>query len=218
MISLSTVHTENFFSEADLESIRQATGEAEGRTSGEIVPVVVGACDSYDEAAWKAAAFGALAAALVAGVAHSIGGYWMGLGWLWITAPTGAGAAIGFLLARIWPGLRRAAVTPETLDLRVQRRARQAFLDEEVFATTERTGILIFLALFERRVIVLGDEAINQAVDQHEWQDIVDHLTKGIHSGRPGPHWPKQSASADFCSKNTASKFVRMTLTNWTTA
>ncbi len=176
-----------FFSEANLEAIRRATGEAEGRTSGEIVPVVVGACDDYDEAAWKAAAFGALLAALATGIVHSAGGFWLGMPWLWITTPAAVGAAIGFLLARLWPNLRRIMVSPQTLDLRVGRRARQAFLDEEVFATTERTGILIFLALFERRVVVLGDEAINRAVDQHEWQDIVDHLTRGINSGRPGP-------------------------------
>jgi len=176
-----------FFSEADLEAIRQATGEAEGRTSGEIVPVVVGACDDYDEAAWKAAAFGALMAALAAGIVHNVGGFWLGLPWLWITTPTAAGAAIGFLLARLWPGLRRAMASTQTLDLRVGRRARQAFLEEEIFATRERTGILIFLALFERRVVVIGDEAINQAVEHHEWQDIVDHLVEGIRSGRPGP-------------------------------
>lgn len=177
----------DFFSAADLEAVRRETGKAEARTSGEIVPVVVGACDNYEEVAWKAAAFGALAAALVAGIIHAMGGFWLGMGWLWITGPTAVGAAVGYLLTRLWPQFRRAMVSPETLDLRVGRRARQAFLDEEVFATTERTGILIFLALFERRVIVLGDEAINQAVDQHEWQNIVDHLTKGIHSGRPGP-------------------------------
>lgn len=177
----------HFFSEADLEAIRRATAEAEERTSGEIVPVVVGTCDDYDEAAWKAAAFGALAAALAAGIVHSVGGFWMGLGALWITAPTAAGAAVGFILARLWPSLRRAMVSPQTLDLRVGRRARQAFLDEEVFATRERTGILIFLALFEKRVVVIGDEAINRAVEPHEWQNIVDHLVKGIHSGQPGP-------------------------------
>ncbi|MCK5378038.1 MAG: hypothetical protein KAJ78_01490 [Acidobacteria bacterium] len=178
---------DKFFSEADLEAIRRATGEAEERTSGEIVPVVVGACDDYDEAAWKAAAFGALATALAAGIIYTIGGYWLGMPWLWITAPTAAGAAIGFLLARLWPGLRRAMVSLETLDLRVGRRARQAFLEEEVFATRERTGILIFLALFEKRVIVIGDEAINRAVEKHEWQDIVDRLIKGIRTGQPGP-------------------------------
>jgi putative membrane protein len=176
-----------FFSHADLEAIRRATGEAEQRTSGEIVPVVVGACDDYEEASWKAAAFGALAVSCLVAIVHGVGGFWLDPPWLWILGPPAIGAATGYLLGRILPAFRRAMISPDTLDLRVQRRARQAFLEEEVFATRERTGILIFLALFERRVVVLGDEAINRAVEQSEWQDIVDHLIKGIRSGRPGP-------------------------------
>ncbi len=176
-----------FFTAADLEAIRQATGKAEKRTSGEIVPVVVGASDDYDEAAWKAAAFGALAVSIFVALIHSAGGFWLDPAWLWILGPSAIGAAAGYLLARALPSFRRAMVSPDTLNLRVNRRAAQAFLEEEVFATRERTGILIFLALFERRVVVLGDEAINRAVDQSEWQDIVDHLVTGIRSGQPGP-------------------------------
>ncbi|MEN8165315.1 MAG: hypothetical protein ABFS37_14385 [Acidobacteriota bacterium] len=178
---------DTFFTSEDLNAIKSATGEAEGRTSGEIVPVVVGACDDYDEAAWKAGAFGALSAAFLAGIIHAIGGFWMGLGWLWITGPTAAGAAIGVLLVWLSPALRRKLITPETLQLRVYRRARQAFLDEEVFATRDRTGILLFLALFEHQVVVIGDEAINRAVEQQAWQDIVDRLIKGIRTRQPGP-------------------------------
>lgn len=177
----------SFFSSSDLEAIREATAEAERRTSGEIVPVVVGTCDDYDDAAWKAAAFGALTGSLLTAGIYTAGGFWLSPPWLWILAPSAVGAAVAYLLARLLPGFRRAMVDRDTLDLRVERRAKQAFLDEEVFATRERTGILIFLALFERRVVVLGDEAINRAVDQAEWQEIVDHLVEGIRSGAPGP-------------------------------
>lgn len=177
----------NFFSASDLEAIRHATGQAEGRTSGEIVPVVVGACDEYDEVAWKAAAFGALSTALVVAIVHHFYGFWLGLTWVWISAPAAVGAAAGYLLARVWPTFRRNLITSDVLNLRVQRRARQAFLDEEVFATSERTGILIFLALFERRVVVLGDEAINRAVEPQAWQGVVDRLIVGIRTGQPGP-------------------------------
>ena len=181
------MNPKKLFSENDLEAIRQATGKAEMRTSGEIVPVVVGACDNYSEALWKSATFGALLAALAAGIVHYLGGFWLGYGSLWITLPATTGAVIGFILALIWPGFQRLLVAPETMDLRVQRRAHQAFLDEEVFATVERTGILIFLALFEKRVVVIGDEAINRAVEQDEWQEIVDHLIDGIRQSKPGP-------------------------------
>lgn len=174
------------FSPADLEAIREATAAAEGRTSGEIVPVVVDVCDDYDDVAWKAAALGALAAALAAAAIHHLSGWWPGAFWLWLAGPPAAGAAVGYLLIQWCPGLRRALIPAETLELRVQRRARQAFLEEEVFKTVERTGILIFLALFERKVVVLGDEGINRAVRPEAWRHIVDELVAGITSGRTG--------------------------------
>ena len=73
-----------------------------------------------------------------------------------------------------------------TLDRRTRRRAAVAFLEEDVFKTRDRTGVLIFLSLFERRVVVMGDEGINRAVETADWQAIVDRLVGGIHEGRPG--------------------------------
>ncbi len=63
-------------------------------------------------------------------------------------------------------------------------RAESAFLTEEVFATRERTGILIFLALFEHRAVILGDAGIHRKVEEGTWQHLVDDLVAGIRHGR----------------------------------
>jgi putative membrane protein len=76
-------------------------------------------------------------------------------------------------------------IPAELAEVRVRRRAALAFLDEEVFRTRERTGILLFLSLFERRVVVLGDQGINRRVDPAEWQDLSDRLARGAQCGRP---------------------------------
>ena len=55
---------------------------------------------------------------------------------------------------------------------------------EEVFKTRDRTGILIFLALFEHRAVILADEGIHRAVPREEWQALVDELVAGIRAGR----------------------------------
>ena len=60
-----------------------------------------------------------------------------------------------------------------------------AFLEEEVFSTRDRSGILIFLALFEHRVVVLGDSGINEVVPEDAWQHVVDDLVAGIRARRP---------------------------------
>jgi len=178
------MHVANFFKDSDLEAVKHAVREAEARTSGEIVPYVVGRSDDYAEAPWRGATFGALVGALAAAVIHDLGGFWGGWFAAWVVAPALLGCAIGFALALLVPAVRRALVDSHTLDRNVRRRAEVAFLHEEVFKTRDRTGILILVSLFERRVVVLGDAGINSAVAQREWDSIVAGIVAGIRAGR----------------------------------
>ena len=75
-------------------------------------------------------------------------------------------------------------VSGEILEIRVRRRAAVAFLDEELFRTRDRTGILLFLSLFEHRVVVLADEGINAQVEADEWSELTSKLAAGIRQGR----------------------------------
>ena len=171
------------FTAADLESIRLATAASEQRTSGEIVPYIVERIDTHDEARWRAAALGALAAALIAGAVHTLSGFWGGAGVLWITLPTLAGASTGYAIGGLGAIARRLVPT-DTLDRLARLRAEAAFLEEEVFKTRDRTGILIFLALAEHRAVILADEGINQAVAAGLWDRVVTDLVAGIRAGR----------------------------------
>ncbi len=174
----------DLFSDADLEAIRRATAEAEERTSGEIVTYVVGRVDDHDEARWKGAALGALGLALAAGLAHWLGGLWGGAGVLWIALPSLAGAAAGYLFAALVPGLERRLISDQDLERRVRVRAAAAFLEEEVFDTRERTGVLILIALFEHRAVILADSGIHGNVEPDVWSGLVDELIAGIRAGR----------------------------------
>ena len=177
---------DRFFSPADLEAIRTAVQEAEGRTSGEIVPYVVERSDEYPTAAWKGAALGALLGPMAALALHRWTDLW---GWplgLWIALPAPLGGAIGYLLALLHP-VRRWMTGEPTLDARARRRATAAFLEAEVFRTQERTGILLFVSLFERRVVLLADSGIHQKVEGTAWEEITRRLARGIREGRPGP-------------------------------
>ena len=82
------------------------------------------------------------------------------------------------------PPLQRLFAKQKMLH-RVWQRAYQAFVDEEVFETKARTGILIFISLLERQVVVLGDSGINQKVTLKTWDDIVQKIINGIKSGQP---------------------------------
>lgn len=178
------IHT--LFSDADLEAVKAAVRAAEGQTSGEIVPYVVEASDEYPTAVWKGAALGALLGPLVAVAIYEWLGLWGVYVPLWIAFPAMIGGGAGYLLTAWLPPVRRWMAGDEVLEARAQRRAAVAFLEAEVFRTRDRTGILLFLSLFEHRVVVLGDTGINQKVKQEEWDGIAAKLAAGIRAGRPG--------------------------------
>lgn len=170
----------------DEDRIRDAIRQAEGRTAGEIVPVVVPRSDRYEVATWRAVALGVLVS--LAGVLLVVQFYtgW-GLGWLftpWGVTLVALGGGMGSgLLAAFVPSLRRLAIGEDLLDETVHRRALQAFLEEEVFDTRHRTGILLFVSLFEHRVEVLGDTGINRQVDSEDWAEVVERVRRGIRNG-----------------------------------
>jgi putative membrane protein len=93
--------------------------------------------------------------------------------------------ALGFGLAQ-HPGVRRLLLGPDAIELRVAARARRCFAEQGLTRTRGRTGILIFVSLLERRVVVLGDEGIDRVLDPDEsWQAVVDLAVEGIRAGSP---------------------------------
>jgi putative membrane protein len=161
---------DDLLSDADRAAIRRATEAAEGRTAGEIVSYIVERIDDHAEARWLAATLGTLSLALIAGAVHAIGGHWGGWGVLWITLPALVGAGLGYLIGSI-DRVARPLIPSDTLE-------------EELYRTRDRTGILIFVAVFEHRAVILADEGIHRAVPAGEWDRLVKELTSGIRAGR----------------------------------
>lgn len=170
------------FTDAERERIRDAVAQAELRTAGEIVPYVVRRSGDYDVATWRGASF----LALVAGITMlSIAWLYQGWGWSWLYSAwavglaMAAGGVIGALLSLVEP-LRRWLAGAVHLDTQVHRRSAVAFIEEEVFDTRDRTGILLFVSLFEHRIEVVGDAGINAKVEPGEWDEVVDLIRDGI--------------------------------------
>lgn len=179
------MRVDRFLRAEDLAAVEAAVREAEAASGGEIVPYVVDASDAYPGAAWMAAALGAVAAPLVAAGLVAWLDLW-GVWPLWMTLPPLAGAGVGWLAARWVEPLRRALVPAPVAERRVAQRAAAAFLDEEVFLTRERTGILLFVSLFEHRVMVLADAGINRRVPAGAWDEVVADTVAGLRAGRHG--------------------------------
>jgi len=175
----------DLFTEAERARIAEAVRAAEEHSRGEIVTAVTDASDDYTGAVWRGAAFGALVGPLILVLIDWATGVWSNPApWLMLLAAAG-GCAGGLLAVRSSAVLLRWLAPEEELDLRVARAARSAFLEHEVFNTRDRSGVLLFLSLLERRVVVLGDSGIDAVVAPEEWSEIVAGIVAGIRAGRP---------------------------------
>ncbi len=174
-----------FFSPTDLERISAAVKAAEGQTAGEIVPVVVESSDDYELALWRGGfALSALVWSSIV-LAYLLTSVWLPFNLLHVLLLIFLAQGLGMLLTMIIPTVKRFFAGANTMQQRVEQQAQKAFLTEEVFRTRERTGILIFLSLFERKVVVLGDAGINAKVAQAEWNEVVQTIVTGMHAGQP---------------------------------
>ena len=174
-----------FLNSAGLETISSAIKEAEKITGGELVIRINDKSDDYNEAYWKS---GALLIVLYLFAAAILRILSIDIPLLDSLLMVPAGAALSFLAgtiaAIIIPPYRRLVIGREGMHYYTNLKAHEAFLHDEVFNTKFRTGILIYLSLFEKTAIILGDSGINAKVRQEEWQAITSSITAGIKAGR----------------------------------
>lgn len=170
--------------EAQRAAIRQAVVDAEAGSGAELVPVLAARSDDYAVAAWRSALLGAGTGAAATALAPDLAGWSRWAAWL-PALLAAAGALAGFAAARI-PAVRRALAGAAELDARVEAAAREAFLEHEVFRTRDRTGLLLYVSLFERRVRIVADEGVYRAVPEAVWRQVATETAARMRDGEPG--------------------------------
>ena len=168
------------FTPEDKQKIKEAVAAMEKESSSEIVPYFAQSSDDYDEARW----FGATVFLGIGLVLQAT------LSYLWLL-PTGISPMeiavyllivgfLGFIIPTLFPVTRLLFIGKNRAMERVNERAIEVFLEEEVFSTRNRTGILFYISNLERKVVVIGDSGINARVKQQDWDEIVGIIVQGI--------------------------------------
>jgi putative membrane protein len=176
-----------FLSAAERERISRCVQEVEKSTSGEIVPLVSSASYHYPAASLWGALLASAVLAAAATAADALLKPWGSLNLvdLWVFP---AVFAIFFtvihLLLRLAPGLKRPFISQAEMTEEVEEAAITAFYRHRLAETRDRTGILLFVSVFERRAVVLADKGINAKVPPETWGQVVDLVLRGIRDGR----------------------------------
>jgi putative membrane protein len=167
----------NLLTDDDKKAISEAIEKAEKGTSGEIVFAVSDTSDRYPDAAIQGALAGtavATAVYLALPVPHEIGLL------LW-TQLISFAVFYAIFLRLPW---RRWFVPDRIRESRVREAALMEFFNSGLYRTRASNGVLIYLSLFERRVVVLGDKGIHEKMGPERWDQARNLIIDGIRNGR----------------------------------
>lgn len=163
-------------SEQDLDRIAQAIGEAEKKTSGEIVCALARRASDYAYVPPLWAAFFALATP------------WPLAEFTALSAIDIYAIQIGvFMFAAliVWRMPLRLALTPRFVKKRrAERAAIEQFFARGVTGTKGRTGVLIFVSFAEHYARIVADEGLTGKISDAEWKAALEPLLTFLGQGR----------------------------------
>ena len=154
-----------------------AIKEAESKTSGEIVPMIVRRSSTIGHVPLLLFTLLALLFFVVGGPAHQAALF--GHHWLWYLADAAVLMGLVALGAR-WTVVQRLLTNHADQAAQVDARAVIEFYESNIHHTKDATGILILVSLMERRAVVLADKAINDKVEKETWSHVCGRLVTGI--------------------------------------
>ncbi len=162
----------------DKKVIEEAIARAEATTSGEIVFAVADASANYHHATLSGALAGMALITMIyllSPAPHTVDLV------LWVELVSFA------ILHALIPHIpwRRWFISSREMNARTHEAAFMQFYSSGLYRTREANGVLIFLSLLERRVVVLGDRGIHEKMGNEHWDDVRDKIIRGIRAGKP---------------------------------
>ncbi len=189
---------EKFLTAAERLQIEARIAEAEKRTSGEIVVMVVPSSYHYPLASMLGSSLLAILLGIAASLLFRNENLWFFLGVFSVSF-----IVLHEFIKRVTL-IKRLFVTASDMKGEVEEAAIQSFYQRNINHTVDHTGLLIYISLFERKVRVVVDQGISEKVAQEIWQEIVNTIVHGI---RGKEHGKAIAAAVDQCADLLASHF-----------
>jgi putative membrane protein len=162
--------------EQEQQQINELVAQAETKSGAQVLVVIVAKADAYPEIPWKAFAIAAAFAGFLVVAAA-------------LVRPDSSGVHIGFetavilgtgatfaLIAIFAPPFARLFLHRVRAEAEVRQYAQAVFLERGVFETRERVGVLLFLACFERKAVILPDIGIRRHLSAAQIDAVIAEM------------------------------------------
>jgi len=167
------------------QQINELARQFETATGAQAVAAVVGRADDYPDVPWKAFALGAALAALAVVADEFIRPDWASIHTpLKDVAAILAAGVLCCVAAMSIPAFGRLFLNRDRARGEVRQYAQGVFLQRELFRTAERVGILILVARFERRIVILPDSGIARLVSARELDEVIALMVPPLAAGQ----------------------------------
>jgi len=177
------IKASKYLSEEQLAKIERAVRLAESDISGEIVPVFVKKCSEYDLVKYRVGVIASVLAFAGLIIYDRLVAPLSIIDPLWyFTVVVSSGLII--VVLSYAPPIGRLMAGKALLNGTATRKADSIFLQEEIFGTRQRRGVMIFIAFFERCVIIRADKGINAVVPAQVWDRLENQLVNKINDGQ----------------------------------
>ena len=176
-----------YLTPTDIQAIEARVAALEKDLGIEVVTIVVGKSDVYPETVWKAFALGSALTALVVTVCDLVHPDWVTSGLVLWSVVTILGAGVLCALASVYvPAFARLFLRKSRAELETSQYAKVQFLERQLFATPQRTAILVLVSMLERRVVILADVGLREHVTAAQWDGVVARMTEKLRVGATG--------------------------------
>lgn len=88
--------------------------------------------------------------------------------------------SLGALITLFSARLKRLFTSKSYMRKSAYEKAETIFLEKEIFATRQRSGILIFMSILEHQIIILPDVGLKAKVKPKEWEKIANTIAKSF--------------------------------------
>lgn len=169
------------WNESEKKIVEDAVAAAEAKTKSEFVVAVVARSGTYESIRLRWAlgvlGFGALTALVVESqtqfafpLIYAFAGPW-------------GFAAATYLLFDV-PAVARRLIPRHRAQSEVHEKAKSLFLEHNLHATREHTGVLILLSALEHRLEILADRGFAEKVPPTFWQEHSDRAAQLVRAGK----------------------------------